>query len=106
MTEGLLVTHQKIQNYVRRRPHWKPPTPKIAQNVLRVFTKGVKFIGVTSGGVTDKGSDTDKYPDALSEPTPAVQGVDTGVGKPPQYVLIPLYNVFYLDGPQRLSYRH
>ena len=84
MTEGLLVTHQKIQNYVRRITHWEPPTPKIAQNVLRVFTKVVKFTGVPGGGVPGKGSDIDKSMGALHALTPAGHGVDHGVGRPSQ----------------------
>ena len=77
MTEGFLVTHQKMQNYVRRVLHWNPP-PNIAQNVLGVFPKGVKFTGVPRGGVPDKVSLTDNSPDALLEQTPAGHGVCPG----------------------------
>ena len=91
MAEGSLVTHQKMQNYVRRVPHWEPPPPQnIYQNLLRVFPKGFKFTGVPGGGVPGKSSETDKYPDALRVPNPEGQGVYPGGGNPPQYALIPL----------------
>ena len=78
MSEESLVTHRKMQNYVRRGPHWEPPHPQISQNLLRVFTKGFKFTGVTGGGVPCKGSKTEKYPDALLAPTPVGHDVDPG----------------------------
>ena len=81
-----------MHNYVRRGPHWDPPPPpkKTAQNILRVFPKGVKFTGVPGGGVLGKGRDTEKYPDVLCAPTPSGNGVDPGGGNPPQYALSPL----------------
>ena len=101
-----MVTHKNIHTYVRRGPHWDPPPQKkIAQNVLRVFPKGVKFTGVPGKGFPGKGSEIDKSPGALHAPTPSGNGVDTGVGKPPQYEPITLWNVFYLGVPQRLPYR-
>ena len=75
-------------------PTGNPLPPKYPKYVLRVFTKGVKFPGVPSEGVPGKGSDTDKSTDALCSPTPVGRGVDPGGGKPPQYVLIPLWGVF------------
>ena len=72
-----------------------PPKKKqISQNVLRVFTKGLKFTGIPGGGMLGKFSKTDKYPDSLRAPTPAGHGVDPGGSNTTQYELIPLWNVF------------
>ena len=70
------------------------PPPKISQNLLRVFPKVVKFTGVPGGGVTGKGSEIDKYLGVLYSLTPVGHGVDPGVGKPYQYTLRPLWNMF------------
>ena len=87
---------------------WPPLGPpnhpkKVAQNVLRVFPKGVKFTGVPGRGFPGKGSDIDKSPGAIHEPTPSRNCVDTGVGKPPQYVPRTLWNVFLPGSPSAAS---
>ena len=71
-----------------------PSQKNIFQNVLRVFTKGLKFTGIPGGGMLGKFSKTDKYPDSLRAPTPAGHGVDPGGSNTTQYELIPLWNVF------------
>ena len=84
-------------------PTGNPPLPKKPQNVFCVFPKGLKFTGLPGGGVPGKGNKIDKYTGALRTTTPAGHGVDPRVGKPPQYVLIPMWDVFPLGVPQRLS---
>ena len=90
---------------------WTPlvtPTPprNRPQKLLRIFIKGVKFIGVTGGGVTRKDSNMYKSMGEICASTPAGNRGDHGGVNPPQYVLILLWNGFSLGFPQRMSHWH
>ena len=85
---------------------WPPlgtPPPKKTPKGIVCISQRTQVYWLARGGVPGKGSKIDKYTGALRTTTPAGHGVDPRVGKPPQYVLIPMWDVFPLGVPQRLS---